>query len=94
MAEKTYRRVKLTIVGDVQGVFFRHFAKEEADKYGLCGWCRNEADGSVFAVVEGEDKAVDHFIKWANKGSMLATVDDVVVSEEKYTGTEREFEIR
>jgi len=88
------KRVKMNIVGDVQGVFFRHFAKKEADGLGLTGWCRNESDGSVFAVVEGEDKNVDKFVRWAKEGSELATVENIEVIDEKYTGLEKEFEIR
>jgi len=88
------KRVKMSIIGDVQGVFFRHFAKKEADKLELTGWCRNESDGSVFAVVEGEDKNVDKFVRWARDGSELATVENIEVTDEKYTGLEKEFEIR
>ena len=84
----------MNIVGDVQGVFFRHFAKKEADSLELTGWCRNESDGSVFAVVEGDEKNVDKFVHWAKNGSELATVDNLEVTEEKYTGLEKEFEIR
>ena len=88
------KRVKISIIGDVQGVFFRHFAKKEADSLELTGWCRNESDGSVFAVVEGEEKNVDKFVSWAKKGTELATVEDMDVQIEKYTGLEKEFEIR
>jgi acylphosphatase len=88
------KRAKMSIVGDVQGVFFRHFAKVEADDLGLTGWCRNESDGSVYVVVEGEDKNVDKFVCWAKSGSELSTVESVDVTEEKHTGLEKEFEIR
>jgi len=88
------KRVKMSIVGDVQGVFFRHFAKKEADSLGLTGWCRNESDGSVYVIVEGEDKNVDKFVHWSKQGSELATVENLDVTEEKYTGLEHEFEIR
>lgn len=88
------KRVKMSIVGDVQGVFFRHFASVEAHDLGLMGWCRNESDGSVYIVVEGEDKNVNKFVTWAKGGSELATVESVDVTEEKYTGLEKEFEIR
>jgi acylphosphatase len=92
--ETKYKRVKMIISGDVQGVFFRHFAKKEADSLGLTGWCRNESDGSVFAVVEGSSGNVDKFVHWTKEGSELATVDNVEQTEEKYTGLEKEFEIR
>jgi acylphosphatase len=94
MADNNYKRVKLAVTGDVQGVFFRHFAKREADRLGLAGWCRNESNGSIFIVVEGEEKNIDHFIRWAKKGSELSTVENVEVTEEKFTGLEQGFEIR
>jgi acylphosphatase len=94
MSETNNKRVKLSIVGDVQGVFFRHFAKKEADLLELTGWCRNESDGSVFAIIEGVDKNVDKFVRWAREGSELATVEEIDVTEEKFTGLEKEFEIR
>jgi acylphosphatase len=33
--------------------------REVALGHGLCGWVRNEADGSVLAVLEGSPAAVD-----------------------------------
>ncbi len=88
------KRVKIVVSGDVQGVFFRYNAKKEADKLAIDGWCRNEPNGSVFMIAEGEDKAVDSFARWAKEGSPLATVDEVEVVEEKPTKLEKGFEIR
>ncbi|MEM1672769.1 MAG: acylphosphatase, partial [Archaeoglobaceae archaeon] len=34
------RRVRVYISGKVQGVFFRAYTKEEADKLGIKGWVR------------------------------------------------------
>jgi acylphosphatase len=88
------RRAKLIVHGDVQGVFFRHHTKKEAESLDLKGWCRNEPDGSVYIIIEGEDKKVEKFIKWAKQGSPLAEVEDLQIFEEKYTGNELTFEIR
>jgi len=88
------KRVKLVVTGDVQGVFFRHNAKKEADALGVLGWCRNEPDGSVFVIAEGEEAAINKFVKWTKDGSPLATVENVEVIEEKPTGLEEGFEIR
>jgi len=32
---------------------------EIAQRHGLCGWVRNEANGSVLAVLEGTSAAID-----------------------------------
>lgn len=90
MAQK---RVHAVITGRVQGVFFRAYTKEEADKLGLVGWVRNRPDGSVEALVEGEVPAVDRMVEWFHSGSPHAKVALVKVAEEKPVGECRSFEI-
>jgi acylphosphatase len=81
------------VFGDVQGVFYRHYAKEMADKLNITGWIRNDPDGSVFIVAEGDEKQVDKFLEWTKEGSPTATVDNVDYSEEDYAGENEGFEI-
>ncbi|MCE9584252.1 MAG: acylphosphatase [Planctomycetes bacterium] len=56
-------RLELRFHGRVQGVGFRARAKNAAERFGVAGWVRNEADGSVACVAEGEDTAVREFHK-------------------------------
>jgi len=88
------KRARLIVGGDVQGVSYRYHAKKEADRLMLTGWVRNEPNGDVYIVVEGEDDKVNRFVKWAKSGSPMAEVEDIDVSEEKYTGEEPPFEVR
>ena len=76
-------RVHLRITGQVQGVFFRRSAKIEAEKLGIVGWVRNESDGSVEIMAQGEKKNVDKFIKWCKKGPPFAKVKKVEVEPHK-----------
>lgn len=75
------RHLNIKIYGLVQGVFFRAEAKEEADKLGLTGFVKNMPDGSVYIEAEGEKNKLDKFIKWCNKGPMMARVEKVEVLE-------------
>jgi acylphosphatase len=88
------KRVKIVVRGDVQGVFYRHNAKKEAEKLGVKGWCRNEPDGSVYMIVEGADDKVERFVNWSKKGSPLATVTEADIVEEPELLGEGCFEIR
>ena len=46
-------RVHVYISGKVQGVFFRSYTKDKAQKEGLNGWVKNLTDGRVEIVLEG-----------------------------------------
>lgn len=67
----------LQIEGRVQGVWFRESMRREAERLGVTGWVRNAPDGSVEAMVQGPDEAVDALIEWARIGPPLARVDRV-----------------
>ena len=82
-------RAEVRVTGRVQGVWFRQSTKNTAEHYGVSGWCRNNPDGSVAAVFEGEETAVKAVIEWCKDGPDLARVDDLQVEWKKPTG---EFE--
>ncbi|MCS7149572.1 MAG: acylphosphatase [Caldimicrobium sp.] len=88
------KRARVIISGRVQGVFFRAYTKEEAQRLGLKGWVRNLPDGRVEALFEGEPSAVDEMIKWCQKGSPTSVVTKVEVLEEPFKGDLNEFVIR
>ncbi|HEX2624488.1 MAG TPA: acylphosphatase [Sphingomicrobium sp.] len=67
------RRVRIT--GLVQGVFFRAWTREEAQRLGLTGWVRNCADGSVEAHIEGDPGMVRWMIDKLAYGPKGARVD-------------------
>ena len=80
------RSVRLRITGRVQGVGYRAWAIDTATRLGLRGWVRNRADGSVEAVVIGEDDAVAAMIEACAEGPFAARVGEVAVSEAEDDG--------
>jgi acylphosphatase len=88
------KRVHVWIDGRVQGVFFRAYMRDMANKEGVNGWVRNLPDGRVEAVFEGEADAVDKMIAWCHRGSPLSRVDDVIVQEEIFQDEFSTFIIR
>ena len=83
------KRLKLKITGRVQGVFFRQGVKRIADELGLTGWVRNEENGSVRMVAEGEEEKLQKLVEWCKKGTKYARVDNVEV---EWGEARREFE--
>jgi acylphosphatase len=71
--------VWLKVKGRVQGVFYRQSTRQEARQLGLKGWVRNMADGSVEALIQGPEPAVDTLVQWCRRGPDSAIVDTVDV---------------
>jgi acylphosphatase len=87
------KAVTIKVTGRVQGVSFRWYAAQEAERLGVAGWVRNEPDGSVALSVEGGDDAVEAMVQWCGRGPSYASVRDVAVTEARPTGASG-FEIR
>ena len=77
------KRVRATVRGRVQGVFFRAEARARAESLGVSGWVRNASDGTVEAVFEGDPERVDSMVEWCRRGPSGALVDEVEVTEEE-----------
>jgi acylphosphatase len=71
------------IHGHVQGVWYRGWAVDTARALGLAGWVRNRRDGTVEAVVEGDEGAVERFLALAREGPPAASVERIEVREEE-----------
>jgi len=76
-------RRRVVVHGQVQGVFFRARCAEAARSLGVAGWVSNEPHGTVQAVFEGDDGAVEGMVAWCHEGSPRAVVDRVDVHDEE-----------
>ncbi|XP_063534691.1 acylphosphatase-2-like [Cydia strobilella] len=64
------------VFGRVQGVFFRKYTKEQADKLGLRGWCKNTSQGTVLGHMQGPPDKVDFMMHWLKTvGSPSSQID-------------------
>jgi acylphosphatase len=86
-------RRRVIVSGRVQGVFFRDTVRRMARQRGVAGWVRNNWDGSVEAVFEGEPAAVEALVAFSREGPRGAVVERVDVHEEEPEGL-RSFEVR
>ena len=72
-------KIKMQVFGKVQGVFFRHSARQQALSLNLTGWIKNIADGSVLCEAEGDEKSLLEFVAWCKRGTASSKVDNVTV---------------
>jgi acylphosphatase len=88
---KVARHVR--IYGRVQGVFFRAWTREEAERLGVTGWVRNCPDGRVEAHVEGDEAPVGQMIELLRSGPPSARVEDLRLWDVE-PGDFDDFEVR
>lgn len=81
--------MRLRISGRVQGVYFRHYAREQARRRGITGWVRNTEDGDVEVVAEGAPETLAAFADWCRLGPPDAVVTGV--REEELGGGEPRY---
>jgi len=87
------KQLRLKIYGNVQGVGFRYWTKSQAKALGLTGFSRNEADGTVVIVVQGERKSLDKFLKMCYDGPSFAQVTHLTPEWEEQKERYKEFDI-
>ena len=80
--------------GRVQGVGFRAYTQREAITLNLGGWVRNNSDGTVEVVAEGEKSTLNRFLHRLETGPSYASVTRVEKSWGHYSGEFTRFSIR
>ena len=72
---------RFLVMGKVQGVYFRHSARLEADRLKVRGLARNLPDGSVEVLAHGTPSAVEALHQWLHRGPAHARVETVRESD-------------
>ncbi len=87
-------RAEIIVKGLVQGVGFRYFVLRQAQDLGLKGFVKNQYDGTVLTVVEGEKYLIEELFNKLKIGPMHADVRDMRIVWQSYVGEFATFEIR
>ena len=74
--------IRLTIAGIVQGIGYRDWMVREAQALGLAGWVRNSSNGTVEALIDGDDEDdLAKMVAACRRGPRLAKVSAVSQEE-------------
>ena len=84
---------ELRVSGMVQGVGYRYFCYRKAKDLGITGWVKNQPDGSVLILAEGDRSAIEGFIVELKMGPPASSVNDVNVEWRSFSGEMSEFMI-
>ncbi|KAI9834953.1 MAG: hypothetical protein M1819_002676 [Sarea resinae] len=84
-------RIGFTVHGQVIGVNFRSFTTRKAKELGVTGWVQNTDDGKVAGQAQGDETALDSFVKAINNGPPAAHVVKVEKEEQDVVSGESSF---
>lgn len=86
------KSIRLFITGAVQGIFFRQFIKEHADKNNVRGYVRNLEDGRVEVFLEGDLQNVENMLQICKRGPRHANIRTIEEKPETFQSF-KEFKI-
>lgn len=74
---------ELKVSGIVQGVGFRWYVERIAKKLGILGFVKNEIDGTVSVVAEGDLEKIKELIKYIKIGNGYSQVEEIKIKSQK-----------
>ncbi|GMR14010.1 MAG: hypothetical protein BMS9Abin29_2238 [Gemmatimonadota bacterium] len=77
METKEWSQAGYKVVGRVQGVGYRWWARQVATELGVCGTAENWPDGSVVIHATAPPEALEAFAMQLAKGPWAASVDRI-----------------
>jgi acylphosphatase len=83
--------LKIRIRGLVQGVGFRYFAYRNAAIYGISGFVRNEADGSIYLQICGDPDSLSAYCDELRRGPSRSNITEFTILEEGICNDDGEF---
>jgi len=93
-APEANQRLEAHVHGRVQGVGFRYFVLELANRLRLRGWVANDPGGAVSVLAEGPRDALDALVEALRDGPPAARVDRVDTVWSPATGEFTRFGVR
>ncbi len=82
------KTLRLRISGTVQGVLFRKFVEENANRTRVRGFVRNLEDGRVEVFLEGLDDNVLEMLEVCKRGNPHSQIREIELKEIPHQGFE------
>lgn len=88
-----HQQLHAIVHGRVQGVSFRYYTVEAAQRHHVTGWVRNLPDETVEVTAEGARPNLDQLLAFLHRGPSGAYVTQVDVHWGRATGQFKEFRV-
>ena len=83
---KEQARLHVIISGKVHGVSFRYHTQRLAGAAQIFGWVRNNPDGTLEALLEGDRTSLERMAVWFSEGPRFAKVTECQLTWHEYRG--------
>lgn len=93
MSEPLTGCIHIWVEGRVQGVGFRAYVQDYAQRLGLTGWVRNVGDDQVEVWAEGNQTELDHLFELVQRGPRSSYVSGVRIEKEIPKNSYSRFQI-
>ncbi len=87
-------QLHIIVSGKVQGVGYRYFSQMKAVQYGVTGWAKNLADGSVEIAAVGRKDQLDPFVEELRIGNPFSKISDMKITESEVSENFNSFTIK
>jgi len=78
------KSVRIYVDGTVQGIFFRSFIKQHAERLNIKGFVRNLEDGRVEVFAEGNTDEIHEMIEICKKGPKHSQIKNTEIKDERF----------
>ncbi len=79
LCESMQARAEVRFIGIVQGVHFRDYTRRFANQQKVCGYVRNNRDGTVEAVFEGDKHNIEEVVRLLREEHPRARIEKIEV---------------
>jgi len=88
------KRLEAKVFGIVQGVGFRFFIHYYAKKYNITGYVKNDIDGTVSFIGEGNEEDLKKILEYLKQGPTGAEVKEVKYEWKNFMNEFNNFSIK
>ena len=85
---------KIIVQGRVQGVGYRWFTMQMAQKFNVKGYVANLINGDVEVFVQGDEAAVHEFISHLRKGPTFSQVTNLIINNVDFDQSLNQFKVK
>lgn len=78
------KSVRLYVSGFIQGIFYRSYIKENAERLNVKGFVRSLEDNRVEVFLEGNLDDVNKMIELCRKGLKSTEIRDIEIKDERF----------